>query len=64
MKQISIPVEGMSCAACVARVERTLKNTPGVADTAVNLVTGKASIEFDPQKVSVEQLVKIIRELV
>ncbi len=63
MKQISIPVEGMSCAACVARVERALKNTPGVADTAVNLVTGKASIEFDPQKVSVEQLVKIIREL-
>ncbi|WP_073162680.1 heavy metal translocating P-type ATPase [Desulfofundulus australicus] len=63
MKQISIPVEGMTCAACVARVERALKNTPGVADTAVNLVTGKVSITYDPQKVSVEQLVKTIREL-
>ncbi|MDQ0286478.1 Cu+-exporting ATPase [Desulfofundulus luciae] len=63
MKQTSIPVEGMTCAACVARVERALKNTPGVTDAVVNLVTGKASVEYDPEKVSVEQLVNTIREL-
>ncbi|SHI33014.1 heavy metal translocating P-type ATPase [Desulfofundulus thermosubterraneus] len=63
MKQASIPVEGMTCAACVARVERALKNTPGVTGAVVNLVTGKASVEYDPEKVSVEQLVKTIREL-
>lgn len=63
MAQVSIPVEGMSCAACAARVERALKNTPGVTGAAVNLVTGKAGVEYDPGKVSVEQLVKTIREL-
>ncbi|HHW43433.1 MAG TPA: heavy metal translocating P-type ATPase [Desulfotomaculum sp.] len=63
MQQVSIPVEGMSCAACVARVERALKNTPGVNGALVNLVTGKASVAYDPAKVSVEQLVQTIREL-
>ncbi|MEW6424822.1 MAG: heavy metal translocating P-type ATPase [Bacillota bacterium] len=63
MEQISIPVEGMSCAACVARVERALKNTPGVGGATVNLVTGTAGVEYDPEQVSVEQLVNIIREL-
>ncbi|MBE3586991.1 MAG: heavy metal translocating P-type ATPase [Thermoanaerobacteraceae bacterium] len=63
MQQVSIPVEGMNCAACVARVERALKNTPGVNGALVNLVTGKASVEYDPEKVSVEQLAQTIREL-
>ncbi|RKO66232.1 heavy metal translocating P-type ATPase [Desulfofundulus salinus] len=63
MKQISIPVEGMTCAACVARVERALKNTPGVAGAVVNLVTGKANVKYDPDKVSLEELVNTIREL-
>ncbi|MEW5897596.1 MAG: heavy metal translocating P-type ATPase [Bacillota bacterium] len=63
MKQITIPVEGMSCAACVARVERALKNTPGVTGAVVNLVTGKAGVEYDPEQVSVEELVETIRAL-
>lgn len=41
---ISLPIEGMTCASCVGRVERALKAVPGVAGAVVNLATEKASI--------------------
>ena len=41
---ISLPIEGMTCASCVGRVERALKAVPGVAGATVNLATEKASI--------------------
>jgi len=44
---VVLPVEGMTCASCVGRVERTLKKLPGVQDASVNLATEKALIQFD-----------------
>ncbi|MCJ2122926.1 heavy metal translocating P-type ATPase [Methylobacterium sp. J-077] len=41
---LSFPVEGMSCASCVGRVERVLKALPGARDVAVNLATNRASL--------------------
>lgn len=41
---ISLPIEGMTCASCVGRVERALKAVPGVETVAVNLATERASI--------------------
>ncbi|MFU0506342.1 heavy metal translocating P-type ATPase [Pseudaminobacter sp. NGMCC 1.201702] len=41
---ISLPIEGMTCASCVGRVERALKAVPGVSNAVVNLATEKASI--------------------
>ncbi|MEJ5021103.1 heavy metal translocating P-type ATPase [Ochrobactrum vermis] len=41
---ISLPIEGMTCASCVGRVERALKAVPGVAGAVVNLATENASI--------------------
>ncbi|MAB09276.1 MAG: copper-translocating P-type ATPase [Rhodobacteraceae bacterium] len=41
---ISLPIEGMTCASCVGRVERALRAVPGVANAVVNLATEKASI--------------------
>ncbi|WMW81345.1 heavy metal translocating P-type ATPase [Undibacterium cyanobacteriorum] len=43
----SIPIQGMTCASCVARVERVLQKLPGVQTVAVNLATEKAQIEGD-----------------
>jgi Cu+-exporting ATPase len=57
-----IPVGGMTCAACSARVQQALERTPGVAGAAVNLMTESAHIEFDPSVVSPEALVRQIRE--
>ena len=41
---ISLPIEGMTCASCVGRVEKALKAVPGVTNAVVNLATEKASI--------------------
>lgn len=41
---ISLPIEGMTCASCVGRVEKALKAVPGVETVAVNLATERASI--------------------
>ena len=41
---VSLPIEGMTCASCVGRVEKALKAVPGVETVAVNLATEKASI--------------------
>ncbi len=47
-----VGVAGMSCAACVARVERALKKVEGVAEAKVNLVLERATVEFDPEHTS------------
>ena len=44
---LSFPVEGMSCASCVGRVERALKALPGARDVAVNLATHRATLVLD-----------------
>jgi Cu+-exporting ATPase len=44
----SLPIEGMTCASCVARVERALQKMPGVVDASVNLATEAASIRSAP----------------
>ena len=40
-----LPIQGMSCASCVARVERSLANVPGVQDVSVNFATEQASVK-------------------
>lgn len=47
--RLSLPVEGMTCASCVGRVERALKAVPGVQSAAVNLATERADIIFTEQ---------------
>jgi Cu+-exporting ATPase len=42
--QIRLPIEGMTCASCVARVEKALKKVPGVGSAEVNLATETATV--------------------
>lgn len=60
---LSLPVVGMTCAACAGRVERSLAKLDGVAEANVNLATEKAKVSFDPAKVSVQQLTETIRRI-
>ena len=57
----TIPVSGMTCAACSGRVQRALEKTPGVNSASVNLMTGAATVQFDPSTTSPERLVETIR---
>ena len=43
-----LPIEGMTCASCVRRVEKSLAAVPGVADANVNFATEQAVVRFDP----------------
>ena len=53
---ITAPVEGMTCASCVLRVEKALKKVEGVSDATVNLATEQTTITFDPSRVNMEKL--------
>ena len=44
----SLPIEGMTCASCVARVEKALQKLPGVSEVSVNLATEAASVRAAP----------------
>src|SRR5215210_912126 len=46
--EIALPVEGMTCASCVNRIERFLRKTPGVESASVNLATEVATIRYLP----------------
>src|SRR3990172_7063808 len=45
--ELVLPIEGMTCASCVNRIERFLKKTPGVEDASVNLATERATVRLD-----------------
>ncbi len=57
---ITIPVSGMTCAACQAHVRNALLDTPGVVEASVNLMTRDAKVEFDPALANPQALVDAI----
>lgn len=56
----TLSVSGMTCASCVGRVEKALKNVPGVTDSSVNLATEKARVTA--VGVTVEQLIGVVEK--
>ena len=60
-RTVNIPVSGMTCAGCQARVQKALAGAPGVAEANVNLMTSRATVTFDPEVASPEQLVEAVR---
>ena len=56
-KQLTLPITGMTCANCVATVERNLKKLDGVETAVVNLSSERATVEFDPAEVGLPDLV-------
>jgi Cu+-exporting ATPase len=55
-----LPISGMTCASCSAAVQNALNKTKGVKKANVNLATEVASIEFDPELVDMNSLVKAV----
>jgi Cu+-exporting ATPase len=53
---VRFPVEGMTCASCVNRIERYLRKVEGVEEATVNLATETATVRFDPARVDLERL--------
>ena len=55
-QQDSIGIRGMTCASCVARVERAIQKLPGVEDASVNLATEKAQVTYVPESVDMARI--------
>jgi P-type Cu+ transporter len=60
-ERVTIPVTGMTCAACQSFIQRTLATHAGVQDASVNLMLNNATVTFDPGVTSASTLVDTIR---
>jgi P-type Cu+ transporter len=60
-ERVTIPVTGMTCAACQSFIQRTLTGHAGVQDASVNLMMNNATVTFDPGVTSTAALVETIR---
>ncbi len=56
-KQLTLPITGMTCANCVATVERSLKKMDGVGTAVVNLSSERATVEFDSAKLALTDVI-------
>ncbi len=56
-KQLTLPITGMTCANCVATVERNLKKLEGVNSAVVNLSSERATVEFDAAKLGLGDMI-------
>ena len=59
---LTLPVMGMHCAACVGSVERGALSAEGVSEATVNLVQGTLSVRFDPDSVTLPEIVRNVEE--
>ncbi|WP_373045375.1 heavy metal translocating P-type ATPase [Vulgatibacter sp.] len=59
---VEMPVQGMTCASCVRRVEKALHQVDGVETASVNFALGRASVAFDPQRTDRNALSKAVEE--
>ncbi|OHR55899.1 ATPase P [Staphylococcus sp. HMSC070A03] len=63
MEKAEFKISGMTCAACSSRIERVLSRTEGIDQANVNLVTEKASIEYDQSHVDMDQVFEKMKQL-
>ena len=56
-KQLTLPITGMTCANCVATVERNLKKLDGVNTAVVNLSSERATVDFDAGKLGLPEMI-------
>ena len=61
MENLSFNVQGMTCGGCVASVKRVLQALPGVLNVNVTLDPGKATVAYDPERVTAETLREAVR---
>ena len=58
----TLPIEGMTCASCVSRVEKALRKVPGVLTAEVNLATEKAQVTVADRQTPVESLIAAVEK--
>ncbi|HUG15569.1 MAG TPA: heavy metal translocating P-type ATPase, partial [Thermomicrobiales bacterium] len=59
-REARLPITGMTCASCVRRVEKALEKVDGVQRASVNLATERATVAYDPERVTTDALVQAV----
>ena len=62
-KTVTVPIGGMTCAACSQRIEKTLRKLPGVDSATVNLATEKATLTYQPQQIRFSAIREVIEKI-
>ena len=62
-KQVVLPITGMTCANCVATIERNVKKMQGVQNTVVNLASERAVVDYDPTALSLDSIIGRIQKV-
>ncbi|HEY4707792.1 MAG TPA: heavy metal translocating P-type ATPase [Thermodesulfobacteriota bacterium] len=62
VESVSIPVQGMSCASCVKKITDALNRVDGVVNASVNFATERADVNYLPTEMTIEGLIKAIRD--
>jgi P-type Cu+ transporter len=62
LRKISLPITGMSCAACARRVEKALSGAEGVSTANVNLAVERATVEYAPVTAEPEALIQAVED--
>jgi YHS domain-containing protein/copper chaperone CopZ len=62
LSKAELPITGMSCAGCIAEIEKRLSKMNGIVDARVNFGTKKATIYFDPSEVGMRDFIATIKE--
>ncbi len=62
MANLTLKITGMTCSSCSNRLEKSLANTEGVFNASVNFAVEKAYIEYNPKKITQNQLLKIVMD--
>ena len=62
-ERVDLPITGMTCAACANRIEKQLKKQTGVDGASVNFATSKATVNYNPEKTSVSNLIQTVKDV-
>lgn len=60
-KQAILPIVGMNCGGCVRHVNNGLEKVEGVTSVSVSLPNKNATVQFDPQKTTIEKMVAAVQ---
>jgi YHS domain-containing protein/copper chaperone CopZ len=63
LSKAELPITGMNCAGCVAKIEKGLSKMNGIVDARVNFEAEKATIYFDPSEVGIRDFMATIKDL-
>jgi copper chaperone len=62
MNRVSLTVKGMSCGHCVNAIETNVGKLSGVNNVTVNLADGKVDVDFNPDAVTLKQIIETIED--